>query len=274
MKIKKLFIIIIFGFLSTIVSPISWAQFKLMPLDRSETLPTKNLTSRFQLQQDTTLISLPFWDDFSTSFGLPDTALWVNSENVIISGTMGIDPPSIMVASFDGFDVFGNPYDPFASDVGPTDKLTSRKIRMNDVAQIQRSTVYLSFFWQIEGRGELPDAVDFLRVQFRDKAGNWVTKKVLFGGGSISNDTFQQELIRVDSVKYYHNKFQFRFQTFGNQTGSFDTWNIDYVYLNKNRSPTDINYFDRTITSVPSSIFKPYTGKSFKDECSNSPGSV
>jgi len=259
MKIKKLFIIIILGFLSTIAGPIAWAQFKLMPLDRSETLPSKNRSSRFRVQQDTTVISLPFWDDFSTSFGLPDTALWVNSENVIINGTMGIDPPSIMVATFDGFDLFGNPYDPFASGAGPTDKLTSRKIRMDKVAQIQRSTVYLSFFWQIEGRGELPDAVDFLRIQFKDQDGNWVTKKVLKGGGTPSNDTFQQELIRVDSIKYFHNTFQFRFQAFGNQTGSFDTWNIDYVYLNKNRSPTDINYFDRTITSLPSSIFKPYT---------------
>ena len=228
------------------------AQLELMPIPR---LDPKSGTNQFRLTEDTTPVALPFWDDFATSDGVPDTNLWVNSNNVHINATIGIDPPSYKVATFDGFDEFGNPYDPLAGDNGPTDSLTSRRIDLTLVPASQQNSLFLSFFWQIEGLGELPDSEDRLLVQFKDDQGEWVTKKEMVGGDMTNNTTFFQEIIPIDSSRYYHDKFQFRFQSIGNQTGSFDNWHIDYVFLNTNRDSQDTFYFDRTVTSQPTTIF-------------------
>ena len=50
-----------------------------------------------------------------------------------------------------------------------------------------RSTVYLSFFWQIKGLGEIPNTEDSLRLQFLSRDSVWVTKWVLKGSDSNSD---------------------------------------------------------------------------------------
>src|SRR5690606_23435407 len=84
-------------------------------------------------------LSLPFWDDFSTvAPGYPDT-LWVHSNSVYISNGIGLNPPSINVATFDGLDSLGSPYNPNeTSSVGFTDKMTSRPLLMTEVPVNER----------------------------------------------------------------------------------------------------------------------------------------
>jgi len=243
-------------FICAVITTDLAAQIQVMPIPNS---PNQGSNRRVgKLQSDTIPISLPVWDDFSRSKGLPSADYWINSPDVIINGTLGISPPSINVASFDGFDASGGPHNPNAAQVGSTDSLTSRSVDLSVVSQSQRNSVFLSFYWQIEGLGELPDSKDFIRVQFRDESGKWITKLEIHGGTIENLGVFNQEFIRVDSAQYFHPNFQFRFQAFGNQTGSFDTWQIDYVYLNKGRSDSDLYSFDRTITSLPTSIFGDY----------------
>ncbi len=234
------------------------AQFRIMPISQNVVGPFNQRLGA--IHSDTIPISLPLWDDFASSSGLPDSAFWISSLDVIINGTLGISPPSINVASFDGFNASGGSHNAEAAQVGPTDSLTSRPIDLSVVSPIQRNSVFLSFYWQIEGHGELPDSKDVIRVQFKGESGKWNTKWEMNGGSMEDLGLFRQELILVDSAQYFHETFQFRFQAFGNQTGSFDTWQIDYVYLNKNRNSSDIYSFDRTITSLPTSIFGDYTG--------------
>ena len=55
--------------------------------------------------------SLPFLDDFSYKASLPNPALWEEGE-VYINNTMGIDVPTQGVATFDGLNEQGRPYNP------------------------------------------------------------------------------------------------------------------------------------------------------------------
>ena len=45
---------------------------------------------------------------------------------------------------------------------------------------------------------------------------------------------------------------------FGRLSGPYDTWNVDYVYLNKNRTDTDRYLPDRTIISTLTNLFSGY----------------
>lgn len=211
---------------------------------------------------------LPFWDDFSAPFNAsqsdptfqPDTNLWApGSQNVRINDGMAINPPTIGVATFDGVDASGRAYNDNGSNSGLSDSLISKPINLALVPANERNRVFFSFFWQQKGNGEMPDAEDSLRLQFKNNQNQWITQWVKTGGDSAAIDQFVQEIFPVTDPSFYHPGFQFRFQSYNRQSGGFDTWNIDYVYLNKNRSASNTAYLDRALTSLPSSLFKEYT---------------
>ena len=235
------------------------AQIKVVPVQRVADLE-KNSTLSFNNSRTTAeKLVLPFWEDFSTYEGQPDTTLWINSANVWVNHGMCINCPSINVATFDGLDGSGNPYSLDASDIGLTDSLVSKPIDLTQVALPKRNSVFISFYYQKGGEGEPPDTEDMIELQFKTAGGKWVhawpsdpeslnSLTSLFTGVSIQI---------TDSL--FHDNFQFRFLSTGRRTGSFDVWNIDYIYLDKNRSPDDFEILDRAITSIPNSIFKNYT---------------
>ena len=214
----------------------------------------------FRLKTDTIPINLPLWDDFSTSVITPDTAYWVSNTGVFISPGIGIRPPTLNVATLDGWDAAGNHYsqDPLAT--GKTDSLVSRPIDLTLVPVSLRNTVFLSFFYQKGGLGDFPGDSDSLILQFSKPDGEWETVWPLPGEPvSDLTDFFTQKFIQVTSA-FFWNKFQFKFQAYGRQSGPFDVWHLDYIYLDKRRSSNiGINYLDRAFTSVPTSILKPYT---------------
>src|SRR5690606_4193000 len=164
--------------------------------------------------QSTTPLSLPFWDDFSTvEPGYPDT-LWVNSNSVYISNGLGLNPPTINVAVFDGLDSLGAPYNPNeTSAIGFTDKLVSRPLLMTEVPANERETVYLSFFYQWRGYGEPPDKTDYLRVEFRDDQGNWVDVFTINGDEVPDFEGFNTVVLPVHEERWFHDGFQFRFRS-------------------------------------------------------------
>ncbi|AQG80339.1 T9SS type A sorting domain-containing protein [Spirosoma montaniterrae] len=231
---------------------------------------------------------LPFFDDFSTSAGrpgldLPNPARWVPGSGVYINNSMGINQPTVGIASFDGLRANGLPYtqnNQLAQ--GYTDTLASQPINLAGLSV--RDSIYLSFYWQSRGLGELPDppVVDTLRapgsttattpgsftlivrqpgdsltVQFRDAAGNWQT--VWFQVGGRVNNNFPQAFVRVSDSKYFHANFAFRFRSFGRESGPFDTWNVDYVYLNRGRSINDRFVKDVAARQAVSPFLKRYT---------------
>lgn len=209
--------------------------------------------------QSTTPLSLPFWDDFSTvEPGYPDT-LWVNSNSVYISSGLGLNAPTINVATFDGLDSLGVPYNPNeTSAIGFTDKLVSRPLLMTEVPLNERNTVYLSFFYQWRGYGEPPDNTDFLRVEFRDDQGSWVDVFTVHGDEVPDFEGFNTVILPVHEERWFHDGFQFRFRTYGRMSGPFDTWIVDYVLLNKGRDDSTPSFPDRAAASPMSRLFGPY----------------
>ena len=213
-------------------------------------------------------LSLPFWDDFSTSSWTPDSSLWLYGEHVNVNPGKGLRPPSLNVATFDGTNKFGVPYSPL-DQRGLADSLVSQPIDLSNIDASLQNTVYLSFFWQKKGNGEIPEKEDSIRLQFRNASGVWVTQWSAVGGDTTQTQNFKQELIQVSAGSMQHAGFQFRFQSFGKLTGGYDNWHIDYVLLRTRRSSDDTFYRDRTLSTVPTSIFKDFRAIPFEHYCAS-----
>lgn len=234
----------------------SSAQLQLFPIQKT-TVKKSATHTRTQQKQ----LNLPFWDDFSYADSLlsPPDSLWEFSLSVWSNTGMGINPPSLGVASFDGLDSLGRTYS--VNDVlakGLSDKLVSQPIRMDLVDGSLRSSVYISYYVQWEGNGEPPDPGDQFILSFKTNTGKWENVKIIENDGTLQRDAFYSVVVQVDGDRFFHDSFQFRFQNFGRLSGPFDTWNLDYVYLNSGRFPTDTSHPDRTITSPLTSLFKDY----------------
>ena len=225
------------------------------PKSKPSTQSSVTLTS-----ENEETLSLPFWDDFSQATVIPSTDKWIGGQHVRISNGTGIAAPTINAAVFDGVDVNGIPYNPTSLLNGATDSLTSCAINLDlGFDRVgQRDSVYLSFFWQVNGVGELPDTEDSLIVQFKLPDGSWQTRWSQTGGTDNEFGEFRQELIQV-TPEFFHDSFQFRFRSFSRLAGAFDTWLIDYVYVNDSRFAGDIAYPDRALTRKPSFLIGPYT---------------
>ena len=209
-------------------------------------------------------LSLPFFDDFSTltqspalpTINQPNPARWQPGSGVYLNNTMSINHPTVGMASFDGLAANGLPYvlnNQFAQ--GYTDTLASRPINL--AALSAADSVYLSFYWQSRGLGESPDVGDSLTLQFQDRTGAWQT--VWRAEGGVANNNFVQAFIPVISAAYLHGAFAFRFRAYGRESGPFDTWNIDYVYLNRGRSKNDRFVKDVAVRQSLSPLLKRYT---------------
>jgi hypothetical protein len=228
----------------------------------SEQKTTKK-NARISEEQDTLTLKLPFWEDFSTSKSTPDTMKWLKKSGVFVNNSLAINPPSKNVATFDGIDTVGRPY----VNVPPTltgirDVLTSHFF---DISQMKTdSALRISFFWQMQGRGERPDREDYLRLECRDSLGNWQRVWQQNGNAQVKTDTFFHEIIHLQNPSFFHKKFQFRFVNFGRLSGAFDTWHLDYIYLNSQRKPDDLFRLDMACSEYPEFITNLYSSMPYK----------
>lgn len=221
-------------------------------------------------------LSLPFWDDFSNSIGHPDDSLWIINRAVFVNDGQAISPPSINVATFDGYNENGIPYSTVPEETGYRDTLESQFIKLADVLPQYQNSIYLSFFYQAGGNSEIPDPGDFLRLEFKSTEG-WREiyrfKVKANADPGLFYDTAIQILpkVEVNDPEYFHNEFQFRFTSFGKISGAYDGWHLDYVYLNRrvndneevinpaydiNEGDKNTNISDRAISTPFTSIFR------------------
>lgn len=251
------------------VTPVQ-AQLRLLPLESGagRQAPKSNPTARqLDSHPEQEPLSLPFWDDFSSSRDVPDTLRWFNSPQVAITNTLAVRPPSFNTATFDGIDAAGRPYSQDSNASGPSDSLVSHPIRLGPTAVTdgERSSVYMSFFWQLQGHGNRPDSEDSLRLYFRGEDAKWHVVWEESGREEHDGESFQQELISLQQagsslgINFFHDDFQMKFVSRNRQSGMYDLWHIDYIYLDKNRSSSHRYYQDRTISVLPVSLFAPYT---------------
>ncbi|WP_421764975.1 T9SS type A sorting domain-containing protein [Ekhidna sp.] len=248
-------------FILSICAVISYGQLTIKPIIK----PEKNQRGRVSTTQTINRATLPFWDDFSITQDSPDSIrVWGNdtttqwnydlSKDVFVNATLSINPPSYGVATFDGLDVNGAFH---GGDKGLGDQLVSDTIDLQG-----KVNVILSFYWQAAGNVEIPDEGDSLVLQFytpNDTLTPWKTVWNVDGDElAPDQDTiFTQEVIQVSS-QFLTQKFQFRFQSYGDLDGPFDAWHIDWIYLNDNRENDDFFYEDVSINSDASLLFSPY----------------
>jgi hypothetical protein len=200
-------------------------------------------------------LTLPFWDDFSGP--QLDTNKWI-SEGATQSTTVANAAPTIGTLLLDGIDEAGRPYSTVQFEQGLTDRITSFPIDLSGLSTSEANSVFLSFFWQPGGKAEMPDPNDFLSLQFLDQDSLWVNVWEKSGGLTAEEFFFTQETIKL-LPKFLHEEFQFRFQIQGRSSGPFDSWILDYVFLHKNRTETDISFPDRALTLSNSRPFEKYS---------------
>ncbi|MGL4956255.1 MAG: T9SS type A sorting domain-containing protein [Bacteroidales bacterium] len=245
----------------------------LIPASRPHTKPTisrqvvKNIK---QYSLDT--LQLPFFDDFSSwhQSSIPNTQKWTDN-SVFINNSYGITPPTMGVASFDIIDASGKIHSNASPYSFAADTLTSKPI----VLLPTDKNIFLSFLYQPQGLGDKPERADSLVVQFFSPteqtwisvwqalivdSANYSTSPFYIREWSffpsrlyknIYHDTpttnFFQVILPVDTSLFLDVGFRFRFINYASRAvedidgrqSNCDMWNLDVVYLNKNRHNAD-----------------------------------
>ena len=200
------------------------------------------------------ILSVPFIDDFSYNSNFPDTILWKDN-SVFVNKNYGVNPITIGVATFDGLNSYGRPYDLSltGTDSENADTLSSRIIDLSDV-----DTAYFMFFYQTQGLGNDPQLTDSLILEFSfntDSLGNTIWNTIWKKEGGILYE-FKKFVYVFTDTNYLTDKFQFRFRNLASVTGNFDHWNVDYVKLDKYQSSADtsslndVSFFRKTPNPV------------------------
>ena len=229
--------------------------------------PTGRRLATSAAASDTVAVALPFFDDFSAAVyrnqTRPDTTWWQSGSGVYVNNQFALAPPTRNAATFDGLDAAGFPYAGSFSPVQQlTDSLVSRPLALAAYAGSgQQNTVYLSFYWQALGPpvSLAPGAEeDSLVLQFRENDTTWTT---VWREQARVLTPFRAAIVQVPP-RLLSDRFRFRFLCYGRPSGSFDVWNVDYVYLNAGRSAADTTFAGReefAVSTDPTPLFKGYT---------------
>lgn len=202
-------------------------------------------------------LKLPFRDDFSQNYIYPDGKKWID-QHAFVNSTYPVDPPTYGVATLDGLNKNGLPYNQFnPTAYGIADYLTSFPIDLSNVTD----SVYLSFYYQPQGLGNNPESKDSLVLQFYHPVDS-IWKSVWHAEGTTLHP-FKRVMIYVDTT-YYKDKFQFRFYNYATLSGNVDHWHIDYVYLNDKRTFDDTLMYDVAFVKPMQWLTKDYTSIPWK----------
>lgn len=206
------------------------------------------------------------FQDSSTVFfvsTVPEDSLkiWVDN-HVFRNNNFPINPLSIGVATFDGLNSNGYPYDwSSVSAQGVADYLSSKPINLGTKSDggtyAAADSIYLSFAFQSKGLGEEPEFEDSLVLEFWSPVfAEWESIWLTPG---IAQTDFQVVMIPIKASKYLQDGFKFRFKNYGTLTGSLDHWHLDYVILDDFRTIGD-NFMNDWAFQFPApSLIKNYT---------------
>jgi hypothetical protein len=219
-------------------------------------------------------IALPsngFRDNFMYDSRRPDTTMWDLSLNpgVYVNRGWATAPINLGVCTFDGLDPLGLPYDQLASVNSSMlcDVLTSRHFDLSGYTV--SDSVYLSFWWEAQGKGYAPNQVDSLQLQVNIPAWNtagevWKTIWYMEGYNPTGTDTsFHVAMVKLDTSIYFVDGFRFRFRNYASGCGSNDHWHIDEVLFKPQRT------FDDTLIN---DVFFVYNMPSLFDNYHQVPG--
>jgi hypothetical protein len=301
-------IIRISGFLLFMLAGISGMSQEMLvglqvnPVVKQKWLETVRLRE-FLSAEDTLPVLLPFFDDFRNPAVFPDPALWID-RYAFVNTDIPLFPVNRGAATLDAISDSGQMY-PWAVP-GPAtfeaDHLTSRYIRLDSVfspapkALSPADSVYLSFWYQPQGRGKPPHAADSLLLYFLEKpAWDSITPtdtthfpdtwRLVWGSQGMTLDTFllhhnryfDRVMIPVTDTVFFKKKFRFRFVNWVSLASSAEPswqsncsqWNLDEISLNYGRSVTDTIRAEITfIERAPSMLWR-YSAMPYPQYCDN-----
>ncbi len=215
-----------------------------------------------------------FLEDFSYDGSYPDTALWLDNQ-VFVNRSYPKAPVTLGVATFDGLNANGYPYDFFVDPVSSlsADSLTSKPINLKTylnngvpVNYLVSDSLYFSFYYQPQGIGNAPETNDSLVLEFKIP-GISAWKHVWASKGkplALSDSSWTLVMVPINNVLFLKKGFQFRFRNYATVSGNFDHWNIDYVYLNKYRTKADTIFEDVTFEDDLPSLLNTYSAMPWK----------
>ena len=230
-------------------------------------------------------LELPFFDDFSDYEGTPDPSKW-SSQQAFVNKDYAPEAPTVGMATLDALDANGNLSPHASTNLFTADTLTSRVIRLDSLTgtyhqRLQPSdSIILSFYylpggwygnnWELVG--DTPSGQDSLFLDFYDAlADQWVA---VWATPGFAPDTtgrrcrwpWHYASVKIDDERYLTNQFMFRFRNYASLdhnpksgiAGNCDQWNLDYIYLNSNRSAADSFFRDVAFVEKAPSMLEHY----------------
>jgi hypothetical protein len=185
---------------------------------------------------------------------------WWSDNYVFINNTYSDKQVTIGMATMDALDNSGKLYETASIDGFEADHLTTRPLNLSFAAS---ENIWLSFYYQPGGLGDAPASQDSLILQFyapgEDK---WHS---VWKGVDTLRRKFNPAIIRIEDPRYLKKGFKFRFVNWASLSGfddpsmigNCDQWNIDYVYLDRNRNSADTSLPDVAFRTPLRSILRP-----------------
>ncbi len=264
-----------FTYLLLLLIPVSWSDLAAQRvqglsenpvikqyLNRQSSFGSKQF-SLYKSAAEETLLTLPFFEDFSVVSVFPDQAKW-SDRCAFINTSFDFDAISVGVATLDAIDEYGEVYNISKRPVS-SDTLTSRSFDLSSYS-FPDDTVRLSFFYQCGGRGEIPEFGDSLLLEFYSPAtGLWNRE----WDTTLNYSTeFRQVIVVVDSM-FYKSGFRFRFRNYASVSpenvfggegavANSDCWNLDYIMMNTRPVSEHISINDITLTEPPRNLLGYY----------------
>ena len=275
---KTIFKLTAWALLLSLAPTYATAQEFLTGFNHNVTPPSKS--------REATVLTLPFYDDFSSSRVYPNSTKWADF-NVYVNAGFPLNTVTRNGATFDVLDAQGRVYDYAISNPFIAETLTSNVIRLDSVfdpepkALTTADSLYLSFFYQPQGNGNAPEIQDSLVLEFGIITGIdtlwhhiWSTPGRTLSQFLAENDScyFKQVMIPITDTAYFKPGFCFRFYNYASivsqsqptSRGNEDNWNIDVVYLNRGRNITDTAYPKVSLTGEMPSFLNRYRAMPYK----------
>ena len=231
---------LVFALLISTLSSYVWGQEIERDLRIVPTKHGRNYSEIYSNRGGSPPMTLPFLDDFAwpsffeeSGADRPELVRW-DSSPVRRTNTFSINTPTIGVATLDGLNAGGYPYQFNAIDAhGWADTLTSRQLILGGMTADDGVT--LSFWVQGGGIGNGPDeGEDSLIVEFKSIGIDGDVWTRVWETPGFESETFTQVVIPIEDGIHMHNSFQFRFRNYGTLMANADLWHIDYVYVATN----------------------------------------
>lgn len=251
-----------------------------------QTMPIKevNVIKAKAKVKSSSLLTVPFFDDFSKGLDYTDLDKWTNSY-VYVNQTYPINPPTIGVATFDAINQKGELYKYLSTTSKITDTLSSQPI---DLSLPESDSVYFSFQYQPKGLGKAPQPNDSLVVEFLSNQDNkWIRvwsvsadfannivhekhqlfKKVVTQKATDISKHFFNVMIPIKDERFLKAGFRLRFMNYASLPlniqvpslrGNGDHWHVDIVKLDKDRSCVDTTINDVAISIPSKSLLNDY----------------